>query len=60
MIHLPDLIELSERRIDRLEALYVDEFTCMNCSRKVDYTLLCMTHDGPAMCMTCCGLEEPK
>lgn len=53
---IPDPIELSESRIDRLEALYVDDQTCMLCQKRVDYELICMSHDGPAMCEECAGI----
>jgi hypothetical protein len=58
-IHLPDPVELSESRIDRLEAMYIDEHTCMLCHKRVDYELICMSPmgDGPAVCEECAGIK---
>jgi hypothetical protein len=59
-MRVPDPIELSEARIDRLMALFVDEHTCMACGKHVDYELYCMSPlgDGPCVCMECAGVNE--
>lgn len=38
---------------------YIDENTCMNCKKKVDYELYCMSPigDGPCVCAECAGIE---
>lgn len=51
-----DPIELMEARIERLNDDYVDENTCMQCKRKVDYLIYqSITGDGPAICEECYG-----
>lgn len=58
--YIPDPIELMERRIERLEDEFIDEYTCMQCKKKVDYDLICLspTGDGPALCAECAGMPE--
>ena len=57
---IPDPIELMEARIDRLADEYIDENTCMQCKKKVDYELYCMSPmgDGPAVCAECAGIDQ--
>ena len=59
MNYISDPIELSERKIDKLIDKYIDEFACMECGKKVDYELYCMSPigDGPAVCKECAGIE---
>ena len=61
-IYIPDPIELMEARNERMWDLYIDEYTCMACGKKVDYDLMCMgpMGDGPAVCYECSGLPETK
>jgi hypothetical protein len=52
-------------RAERLADQYVDEHTCMECGKKVDYELLCPSPvgDGPAICIECLGFDpfaEPQ
>ena len=60
MTYIPDPIELMESRIERLMDEYVDEHTCMNCKKKVDYELYCMspTGDGACVCAECAGINN--
>lgn len=66
-MYIPDPIELMEARMDRLEDKFVDEYTCMECGKKVDYDLICFSPlgDGPSVCVECLGfdpfekMEEP-
>jgi hypothetical protein len=55
----PDPIEISLGRAERLADLYVDEHTCMECGKKVDYELIypSITGDGPAICIECNGFD---
>jgi hypothetical protein len=59
MTRIPDPVELSESRIERMIDLFVDEYTCMNCGVRQDYECVCMSPigDGPLYCMKCAGLE---
>ncbi len=59
MTYIPDPIELLEARQERLINAYVDEHTCMECGKKVDYELLCPSPigDGPAVCVECLGYD---
>ena len=58
-MRVPDPIELMESRIDALSDLFIDEYTCMGCQKKVDYELYCMSPigDGPALCVECIGFD---
>lgn len=58
-MRIPDPIELSNSRIESLIDLY-EEGVCMNCGKKVDYELICMSPigDGPAVCFECSGMPE--
>lgn len=56
-MYMLDPLELMERRIERLCSEYIDEFTCMQCKKQVDYELICMTPDGPALCEDCAGIR---
>ena len=60
--YIPDPIELMERRIDRLAEDYIDENTCMDCGKHVDYELVCPSPlgDGPALCYECAGFDPDK
>ena len=60
MDYIPDPIELMENRIERLMDEYIDENTCMNCKKKVDYELYCMSPigDGPCVCAECAGIDQ--
>lgn len=57
---IPDTIEQINLRVESLMDKFVDEYTCMECGKKVDYELLCMspTGDGPAVCVECSGLTD--
>jgi len=57
--YIPDPIELLDGRIARLEDEFIDEYTCMQCKKKVDYELICMSPigDGPCVCAECAGFE---
>jgi len=59
-MYIKDPIELMEDRIERLMDEYIDEYTCMQCKKKVDYDLFCMSPmgDGPAVCQECAGLSD--
>lgn len=64
-MRIPDPIEISLSRAERLADQYVDEHTCMECGKKVDYELLCPSPvgDGPAICIECLGFDpfaEPQ
>gem|GEM_PF-6512959 len=64
-MRIPDPIEISLSRGERLADQYVDEHTCMECGKKVDYELLCPSPigDGPAICIECLGFDpfaEPQ
>ncbi len=58
MNRIPDPIELLDFRIEKNMDSYIDENTCMQCGKKVDYDLICMSPigDGPAVCIKCTGL----
>jgi hypothetical protein len=58
-MNIPDPIQLLESRIEGYMDAYVDENTCMGCSKKVDYELLCPSPigDGPALCVECLGFD---
>ncbi len=60
MERILDPVELMELRIERLEDRYVDEYTCMECGKKVDYTLICLSllGDGPAVCAEYARMED--
>ena len=51
---VPDPIELSESRIERMIS-ECKEGICMNCGKKVDYDLYCVSPlgDGPMVCFEC-------
>ena len=57
---IPDPIELLNSRIENYMDAYIDENTCMECGKKVDYELYCMSPlgDGPAVCFECTGITE--
>ncbi len=58
-IYIPDPIELLESRIEKHMDNFIDEYTCMGCGKKVDYTLICLSPigDGPALCVECAGID---
>jgi len=58
-MYIPDSIELMNRRIERHIDNYIDEHTCMECGKKVDYELICPSPigDGPALCAECSGYD---
>lgn len=59
MNNIPDPIERMEQRIEIMADKYIDEYTCMECGKKVDYDLYCMNPiDGPAVCWECAGEPE--
>jgi len=61
-MYIPDPIELLDARIERYTDEFIDEYTCMECRKKVDYDLYCMSPlgDGPAVCAECAGIPtEP-
>lgn len=57
MTYIPDPIELLESRMDALMEHYIDDKTCMQCKKVVDYELYCMSPigDGPLLCAGCAG-----
>lgn len=56
---LPDPIERMRDAAERLAERYVDEHTCMECGKRVDYTLLVADPlgMGPAVCIECLGFD---
>lgn len=58
-MYIPDPVELMENRIERMMDEYIDENTCMQCNKKVDYELYCMSPigDGPCVCAECAGID---
>lgn len=36
-----------------------DEYTCMECGKKYDYEMICVspTGDGPCVCVDCLGFD---
>jgi hypothetical protein len=58
-MRIPDPIELLNSRIESYMDDYIDENTCMECGKKVDYELLCPSPigDGPALCVECLGFD---
>jgi hypothetical protein len=61
-MYIPDPTELMESRIACFNDRYIDEYTCMQCGKKVDYDLICMSPvgDGPAVCCECAGFDPDK
>ena len=59
MEYIPDPIELMESRIDRMMDRYIDEYTCMECGKKVGYELIQATPhpDAPGVCIECLGFN---
>ena len=59
MTYIPDPIELMNMQNERAMDQYVDEYTCMNCGKKVGYELLCPDPlgNGPAVCVECLGYD---
>ena len=59
MTRIPDPIELMRSRMESLADRFVDEHTCMECGKKVDYELICLSPigDGPGLCAECAGIE---
>jgi len=59
-MYIPDPIELMNNRIESLMDEYIDDNTCMECKKKVDYQLYCMSPigDGPCVCAECAGITE--
>lgn len=59
-MYIPDPIELLESRQERMMDEFIDESTCMQCKKKVDYELYCMSPigDGPAVCAECAAFED--
>ena len=59
MSDIPDPTELLNSRIERHTDNYVDENTCMECGKKVDYELICPDPlgSGPAVCIECFGYD---
>ena len=57
--YIPDPLEISSSRIERLCDDFIDESTCMGCGAKVDYELICMspTGDGLVVCEECAGFK---
>lgn len=58
-MYIKDPIELLKDRIERLVDQY-EEGVCMQCGKKVDYELYCMSPlgDGPAVCAECAGIKD--
>ena len=59
-MYIPDPIELMEARIEHYMDNFVNEYTCMQCGKKVDYELICLSPigDGPAVCAECAGIDD--
>lgn len=59
MEYIPDPIERLESKMEALMEEYVDENTCMQCKKKVDYELLCPDPMGygPLLCVECLGFD---
>ena len=57
-MYIPDPIELLDSKMERLQEDYVDEHSCMECKKKVDYELVCVDPMGygPLVCMECAGI----
>ncbi len=60
MDYIKDPIELLNSRIEKLMGEYIDEYTCMQCNKTVDYELYCVSPvgDGPAVCAECAGIKN--
>lgn len=58
-MEIPDPIELINSRMESLHDKYIDEYTCMECNKKVDYDLICVSPigNGPAFCVECLGFD---
>ncbi len=58
-MNILDPMEIRDNKIEKLANEYIDENTCMQCKKKVDYELYCMsiTGDGPALCGECAGIN---
>lgn len=57
--YVEDPMERMQSTIDGLIDRYVDEHTCMECGKRVDYELL-VVHPmglGPAVCVECLGFD---
>ena len=56
---IPDPIERMQANNERCMDAFIDEYTCMECKKKVDYELICPspTGDGPAVCVECLGFD---
>lgn len=56
---LPDPVERMHDAAERLAERYVDDRTCMECGKRVDYTLLVADPMGmgPAVCVECLGFD---
>jgi len=59
MTYIPDPIELLETKINTFIDKYIDDNTCMECGKTVDYELICPSPigDGPAICIECLGFD---
>ena len=57
--YIPDPIELLEIKMESLMDEYVDDCTCMQCKKKVDYDLICPDPMGygPLLCVECLGFD---
>lgn len=59
MTHIPDPLELLESRMERLMDKFVDLNTCMECGKRYDYEMYCVSPigDGPIVCTECLGFD---
>ena len=59
MTYIPYPLELMEMRIERHMDNFIDEHTCMECGKKVDYEIIGMSPmgDGIGVCAECAGLK---
>ena len=58
-MYIPDPLERMESKVEDLMDNYLDENTCMQCKKKVDYDLICPDPMGmgPAICVECLGFD---
>lgn len=61
-MRIPDPIEQFNSRIEKYIDRFIDENTCMNCGKEVDYELICPSPigDGPALCAECAGITKSE
>lgn len=57
--YIADPVELSEARITQMIDVYKEDF-CMQCGKKVNYELVCLSPlgDSAALCYECAGIPD--